>query len=187
MCQHNWRASSWRLFKCGTLRRRPQKHYSILGLLKLCVAHFWLLLKPLKMPTARDSKMERIVLEQKEAEKRFWPRIKKTDSCWLWMGTRNPKGYGQISINDKRQVTSRVMWVLTNGQIPNNLSVLHKCDNPPCCNPSHLFLGNHRDNTMDSIRKGRFHYKPFPKRPRPTNCPNGHFYNLENTYYSKDG
>jgi hypothetical protein len=72
------------------------------------------------------------------------------------MGARDTKTYGVIGMPHKLSRTHRVVWELINGPIPPGLNVLHYCDNPPCVNPSHLFLGTKSDNTQDCLRKGRF-------------------------------
>lgn len=88
---------------------------------------------------------------------RFWSRVEKRspESCWLWAGKRNVGGYGRI-VNEKRErMAHRVAWELTHGPIPGGFQVLHHCDNPPCVNPGHLFLGTIKDNAKDKIAKGR--------------------------------
>ena len=86
---------------------------------------------------------------------RFWFRINKTDTCWIWNGGRNDKGYGRIAICTVMTVAHRVSWIIHHGSIPDGLCVLHSCDNPPCVNPSHLFLGTKADNATDRDRKDR--------------------------------
>lgn len=88
---------------------------------------------------------------------RFWGKVRKSDGCWVWTGTRNKAGYGVMYPNGKpkRELTHRISWWLSNGPIQEGLLVLHQCDNPPCVRPSHLFLGTHADNVHDCIRKGR--------------------------------
>lgn len=81
-----------------------------------------------------------------------------SDQCWPWNGCRNKKGYGMIALPGKGNgvlLTHRAAWMVTNGDIPKGILVCHHCDNPPCCNPSHLFLGTNSQNQQDSIRKGR--------------------------------
>jgi hypothetical protein len=90
----------------------------------------------------------------------FWDRVKKAGDgdCWPWMGCRDIKGYGRIWIRGKDKMTHRVAWELTNGPIPEGICVLHICDNPPCCNLKHLWLGTQQANVRDCISKGRFIY-----------------------------
>jgi hypothetical protein len=92
-------------------------------------------------------------------EHRFWPKVAigAEDECWEWQAYRNPKGYGIIrpSRSTTFLVASRVSWELTHGPIPEGLCVCHSCDNPPCCNPAHLFLGTKADNAHDMYAKGR--------------------------------
>lgn len=90
---------------------------------------------------------------------RFWNKVDKGtrhDGCWLWTGT-TLSGYGTIRGEGKPRVATHVSWFLHHGEWPNDLGlwVLHKCDNPPCVNPAHLFLGTQQDNMRDSAKKGR--------------------------------
>src|SRR4030043_361681 len=89
-------------------------------------------------------------------EKRFWNKVNKTDDCWIWTAYCNKKEYGCFKFQDKSELAHRVSWIIHNGPIPNGLHVLHKCDNPPCVRPDHLFLGTDKDNANDRISKGRF-------------------------------
>lgn len=77
------------------------------------------------------------------------------NGCWEYSGSRATFGYGQISVNNRCARAHRVSWELHNGPIPDDLEVLHRCDNPPCCNPSHLFLGTQADNARDMWAKKR--------------------------------
>jgi HNH endonuclease/Helix-turn-helix domain of resolvase len=86
---------------------------------------------------------------------RFWAKVRKSDGCWEWTGAHRPNGYGSIQINDEAHSTHRVSWELTHGLIPHGLCVLHRCDNPACVRPDHLFLGTHQDNTIDALQKER--------------------------------
>lgn len=78
------------------------------------------------------------------------------DECFVWKGARIPTGYGQKLVNGVVKYTHRIAYEWANGPIPEGLLVLHKCDNPPCCNPDHLFLGTAKDNMQDCMKKGRF-------------------------------
>lgn len=89
-------------------------------------------------------------------ELRLWPRIiKDPGGCWVWQGSRGNYGYGQVIFNGRLHRTHRVAWELTHGLIPPGVEVCHACDNPPCINPAHLFLGTHQANMADMSRKGR--------------------------------
>ena len=97
------------------------------------------------------------------AVERFWARVNKTDDCWLWTGAQI-KGYGDLRINTTaRQLAHRFSWELHSGHIPQGLHVLHRCDNPPCVRPDHLFLGTNNDNVMDMVVKGRAGKKLSPE------------------------
>jgi hypothetical protein len=95
----------------------------------------------------------------KTPEERFWGKVEKGDGCWVWTAAKNHAGYGQLAFgnrpNRRMALAHRVAWELVNGPIPHDLLVLHKCDNPQCVRPDHLFLGTSADNTHDMDRKGR--------------------------------
>lgn len=97
-----------------------------------------------------------ITLTEKEIS-RFWSKVKigGPDECWEWQGATNKQGYGIINLSAKTLVASRVAWFINNGVIPDGLFSCHTCDNPPCCNPNHLFLGTFQDNAIDMSNKGR--------------------------------
>lgn len=86
---------------------------------------------------------------------RLWGKVTKTETCWVWTGRTHEDGYGRLWANGRDRLAHRVSWVLARGAIPGDLYVLHKCDNPPCVRPSHLFLGTQADNIADMDRKGR--------------------------------
>jgi hypothetical protein len=82
---------------------------------------------------------------------RFWSKVKKTDSCWLWTASRTKKGYGRFGTGRAH----RASFEAANGKIPPGKFVLHRCDVPACVNPKHLFLGTHSENMEDKYAKGR--------------------------------
>lgn len=75
--------------------------------------------------------------------------------CHIYNGTRKEKGYGVIKIGHKNYAAHRVAWEIANGEIPEGAIVLHKCDTPACCNPSHLRIGSNQQNIDDCVAKGR--------------------------------
>lgn len=101
-----------------------------------------------KMSLARKGKI-------KNTPEDFWDKCHKSEGCWEWAGSRNRDGYGWFCFNGKTQGTHRLAWQLTHGSIPKGMSVLHKCDNPPCVNPDHLFIGTQGDNIRDAFSKNK--------------------------------
>ena len=111
----------------------------------------------------------------------FWAKVEKrtgTD-CWKWLGDPSRAGYGSLRVGGRNRLAHRVSYVLANGPIPSGMLVCHRCDNPSCVNPAHLFLGTHGDNTRDAIQKGRLDPGAFQRKK--THCPKGHEYSNENT------
>lgn len=88
---------------------------------------------------------------------RFWSHVERGDTgeCWPWLGARNRAGYGWFNFLGRPMNASRAAYILTHGKISGGLLVCHKCDNPPCCNPAHLWLGTDADNAKDRDQKGR--------------------------------
>ncbi len=88
---------------------------------------------------------------------RFWTYVDKTEPCWIWTGGCNSDGYGNFKVHGKTVRASRYSYALANPgvQLTQRDLVCHHCDNPPCVNPAHLFLGAARDNTADMVQKGR--------------------------------
>lgn len=89
---------------------------------------------------------------------RFWSKVHKTNTCWLWTGSKSDKGYGKLYSGGPDGTTvraNRVSWELHFGPIPKGKHVLHECDNPSCVRPSHLFLGSHLQNMQDRDKKNR--------------------------------
>lgn len=101
--------------------------------------------------------------------------------CLIWIAARNKEGYGRFQYQGKLWMAHRLAWTIKFGKIPDGLHVLHKCDNPPCINTDHLFLGSNADNILDKVSKGR------QARNFKTHCKNGHEYTEENTFVRKQG
>lgn len=118
-----------------------------------------------------------------EAAERLSAKLTSDGDCLIWRGYTLPKGYGLISYQGKPMQTHRLAWKLAFGEIPPEMHVLHTCDNPPCCNPEHLFLGTNQDNIDDKMRKGR-HNNGMSER---THCIRNHEYTESNTYYTPSG
>lgn len=98
---------------------------------------------------------EKIIENRKNIFQRFTARINKTNYCWIWLGALNKSGHGVTNMLPPSRIASRVSWILHVGDIPVGKLVLHKCDNPPCVNPDHLYIGNHRDNILDAYNRGQ--------------------------------
>jgi hypothetical protein len=88
-------------------------------------------------------------------KERFDLKYTKNPGCWEWNAFVSPFGYGFIRQNGGNTLAHRASWELFVGTIPKGMLVLHKCDNPPCVNPEHLFLGTHQDNSDDKCAKNR--------------------------------
>lgn len=93
-----------------------------------------------------------------EIAPRFWAKVRKTECCWVWLGSRDKDcGYGRVTVRwlaPNPGYAHRLAWILTHGPIAKGLIVMHKCDNPICVNPDHLKLGTVRDNMQDRKAKG---------------------------------
>jgi hypothetical protein len=125
--------------------------------------------------TGQTKRMPEITPELLESQgfsptlpKRFWAKVQKAEGCWLWTGSKDSFGYGKIYCGTSTPRTGRknwtmrthiFSWILRNGPVPSGMCVLHHCDNPPCVNPAHLWLGSRGDNNKDALRKGR-NWKP---------------------------
>lgn len=105
-----------------------------------------------------------MVLYRARATDRFWSKVDKNGPtvrpelgpCWVWVGTRYTNGYGQAAARGRAErIAHRVSWALTFGSVPDDLWVLHRCDNPPCVRPDHLYLGTGTDNAHDMWDRNR--------------------------------
>lgn len=116
------------------------------------------------------------------SEFRFWSKVEKTDTCWIWGGNKNQDGYGLFyPLSKKTAQAHRFSWSLINGPVPDGLYVCHKCDNPSCVNPDHLFVGTQTDNMRDCKNKGRRPIRLLVK------CKRGHDLSGDNLYISGVG
>lgn len=117
----------------------------------------------------------------------FWKKVKKTGTCWIWIGSVSSNGYGTLGINGKSLRAHRVSWMLANGR--NELHrwefICHSCDNPLCVNPSHLWLGDAKANMSDCIAKGR--KAKMPIRTKSSHCKRGHPMDENNLRFYKFG
>lgn len=91
-------------------------------------------------------------------EERFWRYVdvRSAGECWTWNGHRDKDGYGTLRVGRTQMRAHRFSYELHNGPIPDGELVRHACDNPPCCNPSHLGLGDHVDNMRDRVASGHY-------------------------------
>ena len=111
-------------------------------------------------------------------EDRFFQKVKKTDTCWFWVGALNSKGYGSLSVDRKAIGAHRFSYSTFVGLIPKKMFVCHTCDTPSCVNPKHLFTGTNSDNMRDMIAKNR----QGQSQRRQTHCRKGHKFIKSNTY-----
>ncbi len=107
-------------------------------------------------------------------EEKFFAAVEYSEDCWEWVGGRIPSGYGHF----QREGAHRWSYRYFVGEIPDAHQICHHCDNPPCVNPFHLFLGTRSDNMKDGYEKGRV--KPENGNRIKTHCPKGHPYTGHN-------
>ncbi len=110
-------------------------------------------------PYCKPCRYERRKKPRPTPEQRFWPKVDKTGNkgCWQWTSTLDYTGYGRFHVSPQQRgaMAHRYSYELHYGSIPEGFDCLHKCDNPACVNPDHLFLGTHQDNMTDMVKKGR--------------------------------
>jgi len=108
--------------------------------------------------TVAAAHLEGELIMRKTLSERFWAKVDKStdlDGCWLWRGSTDTQGYGQIAINGKGHRAHRVAYEMIVGVIPIGICCLHHCDVRQCVRPDHLFLGTKSDNMQDAVAKGR--------------------------------
>lgn len=86
---------------------------------------------------------------------RFFRYVKKGEECWEWIGGKDPNGYGRMNVEGRPTLVHRISYRIHRGSIPDGMVICHKCDNPSCVNPDHLFVGSQADNIADMHNKGR--------------------------------
>lgn len=102
----------------------------------------------------------------KKTRARFWSKVEKTETCWVWRAGKNTvNGYGQFWTGKKTTQAHRFLYQIYHGDLPSHVFVCHRCDNPPCVRPDHLFTGTSADNMRDKVSKGRGNYKKGIRRP----------------------
>jgi hypothetical protein len=97
--------------------------------------------------------------------KRFWAKVEMTPTCWLWRGGKMSGGYGHVWQDNRHQPVHRMVYSRLVAPIPEGLDICHHCDRPECCRPDHLFVGTHRENMHDAMRKGRLASLPGSQHP----------------------
>lgn len=112
-----------------------------------------------KPRTPKITPEKRAEIRNAYKEDRFWERVNKAaGGCWEWTGLKHPTGYGRVQWDGSGGYAHRAVWVIKYGAIPDGMHICHRCDNPGCVNPDHLFLGTVADNMHDRDNKGRNRY-----------------------------
>lgn len=109
---------------------------------------------------------------------RFWPKVRKTEGCWLWTGALTKAGYGLFGDGKQLVYAHRFAYELLVGAIEPGKEIDHLCRTPACCNPKHLEVVDHRTN----CQRGETGKKSGEQQKAKTHCPKGHPYDEENTY-----
>lgn len=126
----------------------------------LCQAHF--VVNPSRIRSGRGKYCSTRCANQARSElsiggwvERFWARVSKTDTCWLWTGEIKNRGYGTVTVAGRPKYAHRIAYELAYGPMLPGLQCLHRCDTPACVRPEHLFLGTQGDNIRDMVSKNR--------------------------------
>lgn len=128
---------------------------------------------------------------------RFWNKVEKGDTCWIWTARKNKYGYGEISYNNTVWKAHRLSYLINYGDFDKDLYISHICDNPSCVNPKHLFLSTQKQNMEDMVKKKRhgnfskelISYDEWllirPNKSKKDLCKKGHELSDENTRIKK--
>lgn len=125
-----------------------------------------------------DPSTGRFVGPSETAEQRFWKKVHKTDSCWIWTAAKNSRGYGSFWDGERLTCAHRFSYEIAKGMIDSRLELDHLCRNPSCVNPDHLEPVDHRMN----MQRGITGLKSGAQQRAKTHCPQGHPYDETNTY-----
>jgi hypothetical protein len=104
------------------------------------------------------SRVEQRQIHGASLRERFLSYVQQGVGCWRWVGSKDANGYGRLHVGRLPELAHRISWALFNGEIPSGAHVLHRCDNPQCVRPDHLFLGNQADNNADKMSKNRHRF-----------------------------
>ena len=152
-------------------RRKPKKPCSVADCDRNAVCRGWCDKHYRRWLAYGDPHTTSIIVG--DDEKRFLSKLGEPtpSGCIEWQQPTHRFGYGWITIRRRAVLAHRFAWIRANGPIPDGMDVLHRCDNPPCCNPEHLFLGTRADNAKDMIAKGRAAWQKSPDSGGRSNTP----------------